>query len=259
MSYRFERYDPMSRIRGASAVKVLIIVNVAIFILQKILQLSHLLEPFDHLFGLVPELITTKFYLWQFATSMFLHGGLWHILMNMLGLFFFGPELEWLWGKRRFLLFYFGIGMLASLFAYLLNIHSVIPTIGASGAVFGVISAYAMLYPDRQIIVYIFPMKVKYFVIFFFIFSFLGTLGLEGDVGTSHASHLAGIIFGALYIKLSRLRAFDQLRDNFKEKLRLWRLRRKYRNFRVVDRDVKKMWDDLEDRINDDKRNSRIN
>ena len=176
----------------------------------------------------------------------------------MLGLFFFGPDLEWLWGKARFLIVYTGIGVLSYLFAYLLDIHSMMPIIGASGAVLGILGAYAALYPDRQIIFFIFPLKVKYFVLIYFILSFLGTTGLEGGGGTAHSVHLAGIILGFGYVKL-KSRALEDLQHNLKERIRLWRLKRKYRNFRVVDSEVKKMWDDLEDKINDDKRNSHIN
>lgn len=260
MSYRFERnFNPMDRMAGASAVKVLIIANVAIFLIQTIFKLARMGGVMETLFGFVPELVTTRFFVWQFVTSMFLHGGLMHIFFNMLGLFFFGPELEFLWGKRRFLTFYFACGILANVFLYVLNIHNMVPTIGASGAVYGILGAFAALFPDRQIIVYIFPVKVKYFVGFLFILSLFGTLGLEGGGGISDASHLAGLGFGIAYVKL-KWRAFDNLRYDLKERLRLWRLRRKYRNFRVVDSEVKQMWDDLEDRINkDDRRNTRIN
>src|SRR5262249_16788210 len=144
---------------------------------------------FENIFGLMPVLVTKRFFVWQFLTAMFMHGSFWHILFNMLGLFFFGPELEWLWGKKRFLSVYLGIGILAYLFVYLLNIYSTTVTIGASGAVYGVLGAYAALYPDRQIIVYIFPVKVKYFVLFVLISSFLGLSGLEGGGNISHAAH----------------------------------------------------------------------
>jgi membrane associated rhomboid family serine protease len=261
MSYRFEkRFDPMSGRSGASVVKVLIIANVAFYVIKLIL---HLIGPqlelfFVTVFGLVPQLITTKFFVWQFLTAMFLHGDFWHILFNMLGLYFFGPELELIWGKKRFLKVYLGIGILSFLFAYLINIYSPIPTIGASGAVYGILGAYAALYPDRQIILYIFPVKVKYFVLIVFITSFLGLTGLEGGGGVSYAAHFAGILLGVGFVKV-KWTALQNFRYDLSERLRLWRLRRKYRNFKIVDSEVKEMWDDLEDKINDDKKNSHIN
>jgi membrane associated rhomboid family serine protease len=260
MSYRFERnFNPMSRMPGATAVKALIIVNVAIFVLQLIIRALGQEGTFIGLFGLLPEFITSRFFLWQFVTWMFLHGNFFHILFNMLGLYFFGPELEWLWGKKRFLTVYLTIGIVSGLFIYVLGIHSPVPTIGASGAVLGILGAYAALYPDRQIIFFIFPLKVKYFVLIYFILSFLGTTGLEGGgSNVSHAAHLAGIVLGVGYVKL-KWHALENLRSDISDRIRLWRIRRKYRNFKIVDSEVKKMWDDLEDKINDDKRNSRIN
>jgi membrane associated rhomboid family serine protease len=249
----------------ATAVKGLIIANVAVFVIQIIMQAiavnkhqyAYIYENFLSLFAMVPEYITTKFYFWQFVTAMFLHDGLWHIFFNMLGLFFFGPELEALWGKRRFLKFYFIVGILANVFAYLLNIHVSVPTIGASGAVFALLGAFGALYPDVKIIVYIFPVKIKYFLAFSFIYATLGMLGLEAP-GIAHGVHFAGIVLGVAYVKL-KWRAFDDFKFRIKERLRLWRLRRKYRNFKIVDSEVKQMWDDLEDKINDEGHNKHIN
>src|SRR5262249_33445374 len=155
MGYRFDRsYNPMSRMSSATAVKALIIANAAVYFLSLIIKATGSANwmAFIAAFGLVPESITSRFYVWQFVTSLFLHADLFHIFFNMLGLFFFGPELEWLWGKRRFLKVYFTIGILANVFAYVIGIHSVNPTIGASGAVWGIMAAYAALYPNRQII-----------------------------------------------------------------------------------------------------------
>src|SRR5579859_7589647 len=99
MSYSFNRgYNPFGRMPRASAVNALIIANVAVFAIQMVIWLATGVDPLPAIFGNVPYLITTKFFLWQFVTSLFVHGGVMHILFNMLGLYFFGRELEWLWG-----------------------------------------------------------------------------------------------------------------------------------------------------------------
>lgn len=259
MSYRYQFYNPMFHRPKANVVKGLIIANAVVFILQIGLQAAGHGRLFTALFGMVPELITNELYLWQFVTAMFLHGSFFHILFNMLGLFFFGPELEWLWGSRRFLSFYFITGLLANLFAYALDIHSQIPTIGASGAVLAVLGAYAAIYPDREVILYFFPIKMKYLVVFLYLIpAILGLSGMEAGGGIAHAVHLAGLVMGVAYVKL-RVRALQNFWARGKERLRLWKIRRKYRNFKVVDSEVQKLWDDLEDRINEDPHNKHIN
>src|SRR6185295_12701651 len=95
---------------------------------------THFYAAYIQYLSMVPELITTRFYLWQFFTAMFMHAGFMHIAFNMLGLFFFGPELERVWGKKRFIKVYLAIGIAANIFAYIISIHAPIPTLGASGA-----------------------------------------------------------------------------------------------------------------------------
>jgi len=229
-------FDPMSRMRGATVVKVLLLTNVALYILELVAQATGYYGLMIGLLGMVPKLITDNHFFWQFLTACFLHAGFFHILFNMLALFFFGPELEWLWGKVRFLFVYLAIGILANVFAYLLNIHATTPTLGASGALFGLLGAYAAIYPNRMIIFMIFPVKVKYFVLFYFIFSLLATTGLEigGGQGVAYAVHLAGIVLGFLYVKMrwGRLSLFFK---NNASRIRLWYLKRKYRHLKIAD------------------------
>lgn len=261
MSYRYDYkfQNPMDGFSRTMAVKSLVIANTIVFAIQIILTLVEQNRWFIIHFGLTPELVTSNFFLWQFFTSMFLHGDFFHLLFNMLALFFFGPELEWIWGKKRFLMFYLAIGLLAGLFKYVLNIHSPIPTIGASGAVYGVVGAFAALYPDRQIIFMIFPIKIKYFVLFILIIpAFLGTIGAEGNPGIAHAVHIAGVLLGIAYVK-ARWDLVKKADVWLKEQIRLFKIRKKYKNFKVVDKDVKKMWDDLEERINKDNKKDFIN
>src|SRR3954451_9399533 len=151
----------------STTLKVLIAANVAAFITTSFAP--SLLE----YLGLVPSLVLHQFWVWQLATYMFLHGGVFHILFNMLALWMFGTELERIWGTRYFLKFYFVTGVGA---AALTVLFSLLPLgfaeslryatiIGASGAVYGLLLAYAMYYPDRPIYMYlVFPIPAKYFV-----------------------------------------------------------------------------------------------
>src|SRR3954469_5713161 len=151
----------------SSAMKALIGLNVAVFFAQ--LAMRSLTE----VLGLVPLFVVSRFWIWQLATYMFLHGGLFHILFNMLALWMFGTELERIWGTKNFLKFYFvtgiGAGILTVLFSLLpfsasQQLHRS-DIIGASGAIYGLLLAYALYFPDRPIYMYLlFPIPAKYAV-----------------------------------------------------------------------------------------------
>src|SRR5207244_8804045 len=124
--------------------------------------------------GLVPHEVFGQLRIWQLGTYMFLHGGLFHILFNMLALWMFGTELERVWGTRYFLKFYFVTAIGAAILTVLFSLlpfafaqqlqYSIV--IGASGAIFGLLLAYALYYPDRPIYMYlVFPLPEKYFVL----------------------------------------------------------------------------------------------
>ncbi len=161
---------------------------------------------------------------WQCVTHMFMHGGFWHLFFNMYTLFIFGSVLERVWGAKKFLLFYFLTGLGAALVhtgvewlemqhwmtdvaagsqAAAQAIHNLkmTPTVGASGAIYGVLMGYAMLYPD-SVLTLIFPpisMKAKWFVLIFGAIELLtGITGTGG--GIAHFAHLGGLIFGFLLI-----------------------------------------------------------
>src|SRR5689334_15542630 len=159
------RYIPSSRF--PTGLKWLLIVNLAVFVLNYILQPSGanvLLQSF----ALIPAEVVQRFAVWQLVTYMFLHTGIGHILWNMLALWMFGAELERLWGTARFLRFYFLCGIFAGLtvvvFSYIFGgIYSA--TAGSSGAVLANLMAYALMFPDRTILFgFLIPMKSKYFV-----------------------------------------------------------------------------------------------
>ncbi len=199
------------------AVKNLIFASVTVFLFQILLapQLDSFLvwflpeyyqqliyghlTAFDAIFGLVPRLTIHHFFIWQVVTYMFLHGGLFHIFFNMFALWMFGIELERTWGTREFYKYFFLTGVAAGVANVLWNWGSVVPTIGASGAVYGILMAYALFFPDRYVYLYfLFPIKVKYLVL---IFGGIEFLSMYNQDGVAHIAHLGGMIAGFLYLR----------------------------------------------------------
>ncbi len=203
-------------------VRTLIAVNAGVFIIQLIshFTMASVSYPLEALFALWPDHVFERGWVWQIFTYMFLHGGFMHILFNMLTLWMFGSDLEREWGSAEFLRFYLISGMGAGLFIALLPLllgQNSLPTIGASGAVFGILLAYAIHYPDRQILfMFIFPLKAKYFVLIIGFISFYMTLseGMPGS-GTraeiSHVGHLGGLVTGYIYLLLKIQSRFGNL------------------------------------------------
>lgn len=143
------------------------------------------------------------FHFWQIVTYMFMHGGVWHIFFNMYTLFVFGSALERIWGSRKFLTFYFVTGLGAALCHNLVTLlmHTVanIPTVGASGAIYGLLMGYAMLFPNSELQLIFPPVRLtaKWFVIIFGAIELLtGLTGMGGNV--AHFAHLGGMLFGWL-------------------------------------------------------------
>jgi len=150
--------------------------------------------------------IGTNFWPWQLITYMFLHGGFWHIFFNMLMLWMFGMELEYTWGSAKFLTYYLlcgvGAGVANLLVAPLLG--QVGPTVGASGAVFGILIAFGMLWPDRPIYVYfLLPIRAKYFIAACVAWELFLEITSTAD-GVAHVAHLGGAAVGFLYILAER-------------------------------------------------------
>ena len=185
------------------AIKALVVANVAAFLVSLVVPAVTLR------FGLRPADVVGSLQIWQLATYMFLHGGVFHILFNMLALWMFGVELERMWGSRFFTRFYFVAGVGAGLTTLLLS-FTPLPfadqlyyslTIGASGAVYGVLLAYAMYFPHRPIYLYfVFPIPAKYFVIIIGAISLLSSMNGPGG-GVAHTTHLGGLIAAYLYLK----------------------------------------------------------
>jgi membrane associated rhomboid family serine protease len=181
-------------------IKNLMIIMGIVFLLQEVV--SRMMVVY---LGLVPGLVWHEFYLWQLLTYMFLHGGFFHILFNLLALWMFGGELENLWGSRRFLFYFFFCGIGAGIITVLCTMiltpqYQFIPVIGASGAIYGILLAFGWLFPNRLIYVYfLFPIPAKYFVIIFGLIEFFSSIGGAGG-GVSHLTHLGGLLFGLLYM-----------------------------------------------------------
>lgn len=209
--------------RGLSAfppvIKFLLISNVGIFLFQA-MMLSGLTFgglPIDtivtQIFALWP-VESGLFFPWQVLSYQFMHGGLGHLFFNMLALWMFGMELEHLWGSRRFAIYYLLCGVSAAVVH--LAVHpvidgSLVPTIGASGSIMGVLLAFGMTYPDRPIMMFplFFPIPARIFVMIYAGFDLLNGLMNTSD-GVAHFAHLGGALGGYLLLKfgeplLSRL------------------------------------------------------
>jgi membrane associated rhomboid family serine protease len=220
-------------------VKYLVLACTGVFVLQTIIELFlpvSVASWFIHEFGLIPHGVVPGLRLWQPVTYLFLHGNLMHLLINMFMLWMFGRNLEEVWGKRRFLNYFFLCGVGAGVITILVKFvpmlwghgPSDIPTIGASGAIFGILIANAILFPDRPIWVFFFlvsiPMRV--FVALMGFVEFFSTLGSTGD-NVSHLCHLGGMLIGWLYLR----------RDSFLFRVRNevadWRYQRNRKRFQV--------------------------
>ena len=180
-----------------NAIKVLVSVNFGIFVLQTLSNAEGLFFP---LFGLVPRMVWSELMIWQPFTYLFFHGGIWHVLINMFVLWMFGSELERLWGRNHFLKFYFVTGVGSGLLTMLFSLQSITPIVGASGAVYGVLLAYGLTYPNRQIYLYgIIPIKSIWFVIGIGMIAFMSSFNNISEV--SHITHLSGMLIGYLMLK----------------------------------------------------------
>ncbi|HHS12943.1 MAG TPA: rhomboid family intramembrane serine protease [bacterium] len=209
--------------RGVSdAVKTLLIINGIVFLLQMLTGPAMILY-----LGLVPRWAWTRLFLWQFITYMFLHGDFFHILFNMYALWFFGGALERMWGSKAFYKYYFITGIGAGLFYGILNMNSIQPTIGASGAVYGVLAAFALMFPHAEIALLFPPVRLRartLAMIMAGIALFLGLAGSRDNV--AHLAHLGGMLVGYIYLK----RGLDL--KGIQDRFRHWNRRRRMRVIR---------------------------
>jgi membrane associated rhomboid family serine protease len=225
------------------AIKRICIACVAVFLMQELSALvfgDAGVKFWTQWFGLVPYAAVFGFRIWQPFTYIFLHGGILHILFNLLYLCMFGADLERAWGSRKFYTYFLvcgvGAGVVDIVVKLLLDPHgrgtALVPTIGASGAIYGVLLAVAVIMPHRQVWVFPLPVTVsmRVFVIVMGAIEFFSTIGVSGD-NVSHVCHLGGMLVG--YIYLRRGSYGYSVRNYFSD----WKKRRLKRKFEVYVRD----------------------
>jgi membrane associated rhomboid family serine protease len=220
--------------RLTPAIKALIYTNVGVFIAQWIFP------EITRFGGLAPGAVIRSGWIWQLVTYLFLHADPLHLLLNMLTLWMFGVELERLWGTQAFVRYYFVCGVGAGLstiavsllpFEFAFGIYSSI-TVGASGAIYGLLLAYGMIFRDRPILMwFLFPVPARWFVII------TGALVLWASItdptgGTAHLAHLGGMLFGYVYLKFGP-HGRSGLWLDLKYRYTKWRFNRQRRKFDV--------------------------
>jgi len=215
MRYQFQSHQTQLSWKpsvSTEAIKIIIWTNIGLFLLR-----MAAINQFDivNIFGLSSGSIWPM--IWQPLTYMFMHGGFWHVAINMFVLWMFGSELELTWGRKNFLQYYFITGMGSGLIWLMLNIgnpQSVL--IGASGAIYGILMAYGLMFPNRTVYLYfLFPIKVKWFVIFIGAVAFFSSMNDASNI--SHITHLSGMIIGYLYLNTNR--NWKKLRFNFRKRI----------------------------------------
>ena len=210
-------------------IKALIWVNVGMFLIP-------IAVPAVTLYlALVPAAIVERWFAWQPLTYMFLHDGVFHILFNMLMLWMFGTDLERTWGTRFFLRYYFVAGIGAAVVTVLLSLAPLpfadllyyTPTVGASGAIYGVLLAYGLMFPNRPIYLYLlFPIPARVFVLIMCAIALLSSIS-RGGSNIAHSAHLGGLVVGYLYLKMRRGNPLAEIRYRY-AKMRMSRLRRRF-------------------------------
>jgi membrane associated rhomboid family serine protease len=220
--------------RLTPAVKCLILSCVGVFCLSAVGAGREMIL----IFGLTPHSVLTKLFLWQPLTYLFFHADFYHILMNLFVLWMFGCEMERYLGSREFVRFFFITGAGAGLLSLLAHPFSNIPTIGASGAIYGILLAYGILFSERRIYLYFFiPVKVKYFVAGLFSLAFLSALSSTGSP-VDNVAHLGGGLFAFLYLK--GLLSWQNIHQIY----RRWQAKRSRKNFRVYEKKTRPRDDD---------------
>jgi membrane associated rhomboid family serine protease len=245
---RYRSYG--SRIRWGGmftpAIRNIIIACTGVLLLQTIIRFALPIEYtiwIQNEFGLVPLAVTRLFRIWQPFTYLFLHSGIWHLFGNMLFLYFFGADLERSWGTQKFYGYYFltgaGAGLINVLVKTTLDLHATgisvaTPTIGASGAIYGILIAAAIMFPDRQVWLFPFPISIpmKLLAGGSIVIEFFLSLETGGD-SVSHVTHLGGALVGYLYLRRGLF--LYRMRNDYLD----WKRRRARRKFEVYMRDHK--------------------
>jgi membrane associated rhomboid family serine protease len=226
------------------AIKTLLIACAAVFAFQTLLAIISrngvYSAYFSEYLGLVPYWVTRGF-VWQLGTYIFLHGSIWHLLFNLLFLWMFGKDLELAWGSKKFYTYFFICGIGAAVINVIVKVILVdgfnigtldVPTIGASGAIFGILLAAAMVFPHQQVWLIPFPVTIpmRIYVLAMGAIEFYFTLTEPGD-NVAHVCHLGGMLAGYLYLRRGTF-LYD-FRNWFSD----WKRRRLRKKFEVYVRD----------------------
>ena len=211
-------------------VKVLIVINTLVYL--SFLLVGNQVNPslgisyrnlFMALLSVDPNAILHHFTLWQLLTYLFVHEAFYHFLFNMLGLWWFGSDVERALGSKRFIRYYFFTGIGAGLVSVFMNL----PTIGASGSIYGLLLAYGLLFPERVLYLYfVIPIKAKYCVLLFGLIELVALMGISSNV--NHYAHLGGIFFGLLWF------LYWSKKDILISKFRDYQKQRRRKKFRVI-------------------------
>ncbi|MCL1834304.1 MAG: rhomboid family intramembrane serine protease, partial [Leptospirales bacterium] len=217
----------------------IIFINIAVFLIQSLKMNDTIpysigdytfesgINMMNYYFGLIPALVVTKYYVWQFVTYMFLHGSFWHIFFNMYGVMIFGAHIENLWGTKKFLIYYFFTGIGAGITIAVVNFITggadiFIPTIGASGAVFGLLLAFGILFPNAELLIFfVLPIKAKYLVFLYGAIELMSQIQVSsgGSSGISHLGHLGGLLFGLIFFVIAKRRGIKFSAKKMKAKM----------------------------------------
>jgi membrane associated rhomboid family serine protease len=205
-------------------VRALIVANLGIYLLTRVAPS----DPFIDAFALIPPRVLGGVQVWRLLTYQFLHAGVWHVAINMLMLWMFGSELESRWGGKFFLKYYLLCGVGGGLIYTFVRAGVADPTVGASGAIFGVLLAYGIWFPNRVVLLgFLFPVRVRHVIVFLIIIEFLQGVESTGD-GIAHAAHLGGMAFGYVYLRwwgaggLGNMPSLSAIKRSYYR----WRLRR---------------------------------
>jgi len=244
----YEYYSGGSTFGGSmpKVIKTLILINIGVFLLQ--IASGWKVSP---IFGLSSQHVFGNLMIWQLFTYMFLHGGVLHLVFNMFILWMFGRELEEMWGEKGFLRYYLTCGIGAGIVTCLFTLGSPIITIGASGAVFGILIAYAVIYPERPITLLIFfiipvTLKAKHLVTILIGMEFLFCIAGTAD-GIGHFAHIGGAVIGYVYLKIwKRSSSYDYgYKESFFSRLGEALEKWKQKNANVSEEEVDRILDKI--------------
>ena len=222
-------------------VKRILIANGVVFLLQRLAPGEWIAWSAISVEGMLSGM------LWQPFTYMWLHGGLMHVFFNMFALWMFGPQLEMAWGSRRFLRFYLICGVGAGFVILVWNSITVAPevlTLGASGAIFGVLTGFSLLWPDRTVFIYPFPVPIR--AIWFIPLLFMLQIAMGGGYNVSHAGHLGGVLVAGVMLR-RELTGYLNLRS-LRYRWHRFRMRNRLRAVRREDWERRRKSQDDDDR-----------